>query len=297
MVVKISGRCSSARISARRACARRMASQTGRKRAGAGVFASGSGARGRSRSSLPSSSSKRRSVQLLGRGLKLLRRHARPAGRVGEAAGAESCEVALEQELEPFLLGRRDGAEPVGGHCVDVGAPTFPRSGRRDPQHVVEGVDAVPHGRRLDIRLQLGAGKRALGKRLLRRRGGLPHVCLRRAALVIAQPCGTTARPRPGRHERIVAGRDEVNRDPHHRPLNRAPLLQRLRQVGHVEFLEPCPEPDVAAGRVLGLKATDCFDRLDHRLRRAFEEELAGQQRPVQLACAQRPHGYTAPLR
>ena len=62
LMLKTSGRYSSGRICVRRAWTSSVASQTGRNRGGAGVSPPGSGARGRSTSSLPFSSRNRRRV-------------------------------------------------------------------------------------------------------------------------------------------------------------------------------------------------------------------------------------------
>ena len=114
LVPKIRGRSSSAMTRARRAWASSVASQVGRNRTGAGVSACGSGARGRSSSSAPSSARKRRvALQALGarpeadvhRRRVLRLQAARPLEHAGQRLAA-ALEQALAREDRAIELAR-----------------------------------------------------------------------------------------------------------------------------------------------------------------------------------------------
>ena len=57
----------------------------------------------------------------------------------------------------------------------------------------------------------------------------------------------------------------------------------RVRSL-ELEPLQPRPEPDVAGGRVLRLEPADLLDRARERHPRALEQQLAREQRAVELA-------------
>ena len=70
---------------------------------------------------------------------------------------------------------------------------------------------------------------------------------------------------------------------PHQRPLHDRPALESARQLLAAEVLEARPQPDVRVRRVLVLDAAQALERPRDGQRRAFEEQLPGEQRPVQL--------------
>src|SRR5690242_21869903 len=60
-----------------------------------------------------------------------------------------------------------------------------------------------------------------------------------------------------------------------------------MRQVGETEPGQTRPEPDVAGWRILGLKPGDLLENARERKPRAVEQELAREQRPVQVTGGQ----------
>jgi hypothetical protein len=85
---------------------------------------------------------------------------------------------------------------------------------------------------------------------------------------------------------------DEVDRAPHERRLDDPSLLQRDRQVIALERRQPGPEADVAGRGVLRLHAADLGDGALDGHRRTLEEQLPGEQRPVQVALREGPFGH-----
>jgi hypothetical protein len=114
---------------------------------------------------------------------------------------------------------------------------------------------------------------------------------------VAAQPLLAAVAPDRLRERPVVGARDDVDRSAEQRSLYGPLLLERARQVGEAEAVEPRPEPDVGGGGVLRLQAADPFQGSDERRARAAQEELPGEQRPVQLARRERPQGITAAFR
>ena len=92
------------------------------------------------------------------------------------------------------------------------------------------------------------------------------------------------AHPDRGKEEPVVSGRDHVNRAAQQRALNHPPLFERRRQRVAPEIAHARPEADVSRWRVLRLKPYDAFERRHERHGRAFEEELAGEQGPIELS-------------
>jgi hypothetical protein len=79
-----------------------------------------------------------------------------------------------------------------------------------------------------------------------------------------------------------------VERAAHHDRAKRAPLPHEAREVVGAEARETRPQPDVGRVRDLGLQADQVLDRVLDRPPRAREQELAGEQRAVERADAQR---------
>ena len=78
-----------------------------------------------------------------------------------------------------------------------------------------------------------------------------------------------------------------MNRAAQQRPLNHPALLERGRQRRAAEVAHARPEADISRWRVLRLQSADALDRLDQWQRRALEQELAREQRAIELACGQ----------
>jgi hypothetical protein len=85
-----------------------------------------------------------------------------------------------------------------------------------------------------------------------------------------------------------------VNRVPHERRLNEAPPLEGAGQRVAIEALEPRPQSDVRRGRILRLQASDLLDRPRQPLRAPLEQELAGQEHPVQLTTGEDAVGHAS---
>jgi hypothetical protein len=84
-----------------------------------------------------------------------------------------------------------------------------------------------------------------------------------------------------------------VDRRPHHRPLDDAPLHERTGQLIAFEPLEARPEPDVHRRGVLRLDPADPFQGAGERRLRALEQQLPPEQRPVQFPLRERARHFT----
>jgi hypothetical protein len=82
-----------------------------------------------------------------------------------------------------------------------------------------------------------------------------------------------------------------MDRAPHERRLNDRAALERGGQRSALEPLEPRPQADVHRRRVLGLDPGDPLERPRQRHPAALEQQLAGEQRPVELPLGERAHG------
>ena len=68
----------------------------------------------------------------------------------------------------------------------------------------------------------------------------------------------------------------------HQRDPDRAPLEDRVGQLDRLEAGQPRPQPDVRRQRCLRLETDEVLDRGHRRHRASLEQELAGEERPVQ---------------
>ena len=302
-MLKTRGRYSSGRICVRLAWTRSVASQTGRKRGGAGVSGSGSGARGRSSSSLPSSSRKRRSSQPLQRGREV-------ADRQPAQSAISACGPARSRPGSAARGARRPrrgvdllAADPVLGVAYEVGAPPLPGARGRNADEREPGADSAclraPAEQLLDL-LPAGSGP-ARGRREPRAASRSSRARARRGAsrshqLALARS-SIAERERP-----VVAARDEVDRGPHQRRLDDRPPLERARECVALEPVQPRPQADVHRGRVLRLDPADPLERPRDRRPRPLQQVLAGEEGPVQVALRERTrlgrdrHGAEATL-
>ena len=99
-----------------------------------------------------------------------------------------------------------------------------------------------------------------------------------------------------GRRSERVVGRDEVDRPAHEHDPDRVPLLHRLRQRGRVEAGEAGVERDVGRGGELGLEPDEVLGGGERVHRDRLEEELAGEQRPVERALREDGLGHRPSL-
>src|SRR6185436_12440567 len=79
-----------------------------------------------------------------------------------------------------------------------------------------------------------------------------------------------------------VAGADEVDRRPHQRQPHHLPLHQQRRQLVGAEAAQARPQGVVGRLGRLRLQPHQVVDDVDRRHRPALQEELTGQQGPVQ---------------
>jgi hypothetical protein len=185
---------------------------------------------------------------------------------------------------------RRRRAEPLLGEAVEVGAPPFPGSRRRHADEVDPDADSRSPDPVAERLRDLGVAARPVGQESTHALGRPLQL-----AIVVALHA-----PRPrlpllaqGEHQRPeVATRDDVDRVSHQRRLHEAAPLERAGQRVALEALQPRPEPDVRGGRVLRLEAADLLHGARQRQRLALEQELAGQQRAVQVASGEDALGH-----
>ena len=185
-------------ISARRACTSSVASQVGRKRAGAGTSGSGSGARGRSSSSAPSSARKRLvpTRSTTGRGDR--RRQTGPVGELGGGRRTERGEVPTGEQLDRGVLLRIARPDPPLRVREQVRPAALPRPGRRRADEVDPQPDPLEAllADQLDDRL---ARHRLVAEVLAQPRGRALHVLRREGAAPRPHPPRTPCGPAPRR--------------------------------------------------------------------------------------------------
>ena len=140
---KTRGRRSSGRMPVRRAWTSSVASQTGRKRTGAGVSGSGSGAPGRSSSSSPSAAAVADRVDPLQGGREVAELEAGEARDVGARRRAEAAQVAAHEVVDRLRRGDLHGRDPILGRRVQIGAAVLPGARRRHAHHVQPQADAA----------------------------------------------------------------------------------------------------------------------------------------------------------
>jgi hypothetical protein len=102
-------------------------------------------------------------------------------------------------------------------------------------------------------------------------------------------------------HERLehqaVAGGDEMDRRAHELRAHGAALVDQRGQLLRREAREPRPERDVWVLGDLRLHADQVLDRGEHGPRRAGQQALAMQERPVERAIGQEVAGHARTLR
>ena len=274
----------------------RTLSYSGRKRGGAGVSASGRGASGRSKSSRPCSSWKvssrgrsrsttsRRRVRpdhawtsITDRRAEGRRDSGRPARRSTDAPPAAGRARPPASSAPPARCGPTARAAGHGraapgsrprrsGNLVGTSGQRSPS--RRASSGPVRGRTSTSSRPAARTSLEVGPGDRPP-----ERAGRESHV---------RAPAGSSGRKR----QRVIGG-DQVDRRPHQGGPDRAPILDRLGQLARPEVAETRPERDVRRQRSLRLEPDEVCDRRlgGHRL--PLEQELAGEQGPVERALAE----------
>ena len=219
-----------------------------------------------------------------------------PAAQVGQGRRAEPGQVAADQVLEGLVLVDPPGAEPVGGQAVQVGPAPLPGARRRHPDHVHPEPDPGPDRPRVAVvgeqPYQLGLAGRPAGEPLGDQGGGRLHVDPLQVAPDGPGPPLPAGGPDGLGERRVVGGRDDVDGDPEQGRLDRPPVLEGPGQVVTAEVAQPRPQADVRRRGVLGLEAGDLLQRLGEGVAGALEEELAGQQGPVELAGGEHALGH-----
>jgi hypothetical protein len=114
--------------------------------------------------------------------------------------------------------------------------------------------------------------------------------------LLRAQPVHPARGPHRLGERGVVGGRDHVDRAAHDPALDDRGAMQCGGEVGAAEPGRSGPQPDVARRRVLGLQPAHRRERQVGRQVRALEQELAGEQCPVQLPRRQHPLAHRRSL-
>ena len=205
---------------------------------------------------------------------------------------------------------------PGSAHQMGGGLAAGVHGGRPDPvlgEREQVGAAALPRTRRRrahEVHPQAGAERPVLADELVEL-GAPEHVAAAQPAPHGARRAGQRVRagllrprPQPQRASHVARGererpevraRDEVDRHAHERRLHHGPLDERVGQRLPLEALEPGPQADVHRRRVLRLDPADRLERPWQRHPAAVEQQLAREQRPVELAPRQGAHA-TRPL-
>jgi hypothetical protein len=129
---------------------------------------------------------------------------------------------------------------------------------------------------------QLGLAAGSLPKPPAKDAGDLPHIDTYQRLALDPQPPVLPERPDPGDEHRIVTRRDHVDRRPHQCPLDHPAPFECHGQLTSFESLQPRPQADVPRGGVLGLETADLFQGPRQGIPRPLQEQLTGQQSPIQ---------------
>ncbi len=198
----------------------------------------------------------------------------------------EAPEVAPHEVCGAMRAADHRRPQPVVGGSVQVRPAPLPGAGGRHPDQLEPEADA-PRGVLPDQLLNLGAAQRTACE-------GAPDPCRRRRhgprfRRVDADPPATPGVADGQRKRPVVARGDEVDGRAHQRPLRHRSPLERPRQPGALEALDPRPEPDVHRRGVLRLEAGHALERPGQGERFPPEEQLAGEQSAIQLTPRERP--------
>ena len=204
-------------------------------------------------------------------------------GRGSGERGGRARRPLRRPPARPSALPSGRGARVASPTCRTAGrararatAPTIPQP--RPTTSTSSSWRRGPSAMSASSRDACRSRSRSFGRRLLHAQ---PPVALRIA---------NRDRERP-----VVAARDDVDRRAHERRLDDRPALERPREIVAAEALEARPQPDVRVRRVLILDPADPLERARDRYAHALEQELASEQRSVQLALREHAVGHGRP--
>ena len=228
------------------------------------------------------------------------RRQARNAGPLADVLlrrRAVGAQVPANEVVEGLPGRRRLPLQPCLGGCVDAVPAVAPDAGRRHVHDARVTLHAPPEERRrrrpAGMWLQQRAHllERALARRELREDElrQLRQPRFRDERLVGGRPEDAAELAAGGRERPVVARRDDVERAALQQRLHEAAARERLRQLLPLESLEPSPEREIRARCRLRLKAAEPLDGLHRAAGPPLEQQLAGEQRAVQLAPSEDP--------
>ena len=217
----------------------------------------------------------------------------RPETDVLSRRRAERRQVAANEQVA--RIGDADvlRADPALGRLEEICATPLPRPRRRHPDEIDPRPDHAPATPRdLD---ELVVPARPVGEQFTQRLRSPFQVTFSRGGPPGSQEPCTLRRPDRDREGPVVAAGDDVDRLAHQRRLDDRASLERPREIVPPKALETGPEPDVRVRRVLVLDAAEPFQRSRDRQANPLEQQLPGEQRPVQLAPCERAlrHGLT----
>jgi hypothetical protein len=174
-------------------------------------------------------------------------------------------------------------AQPVLCRGVEVRTAARPGARRRHSHHVHPQRRVLPELVAQQL-ADLGGGHRLAGHPLPQPAGGRGQRTRAAGRFARAQhPAPARLADGDGERPPIRRG-DEVDGDPQERALRDAAPLERPIQLIPLEALEPRPQPHVHRRRVLRLDPAHALERLRNARAAALEQQLAREQRPVELA-------------
>ena len=279
----------------RRTWTRSAASHVARNRGGAGASSPGSGPRGRSMRSPPSSSWTTRSRIRSATGTSDIRSTPAHLAASASVPGPKAARYRRNRRSSPSSSATCTGPSHSAARrnrsarrCSQVPAGGSRTSSTQAPGRIAEPFSrssASSSLRRHSVpRARAGAGRHRV------------DVDAPVLAAVRADPPLLPRRADPGSEVPVVPWRDDVDGRAHERPLHCTPPLERTREIAEREALEHRPEADVRRRGVLGLQTGDPLERAPDRDPGAGEKELAGEDGPVQRP-RREDHGRTAALR
>ena len=141
---------------------------------------------------------------------------------------------------------------------------------------------------------ELAPGERPLREQLPSMVENRPEVDSgeRRRELAMTCELGVEHRLHQRPERQAIAGRDEVDRRPHHGRAHDGAIRQELRERLRPEPVEARPEGDVRVAGHLRLKPDQMLDRLERCQLRALEQQLPSERRAAEGARAERLRGH-----
>ena len=141
---------------------------------------------------------------------------------------------------------------------------------------------------------ELASGERPLREELPRVVEDRPEVDSVEGRRELRVPCelGVEHRLHQRPEGQAIAGRDEMDRRPHHGRAHDGAIRQELRERLRPEPVEARPESDVRVAGHLGLEPDEVLGRLERCQLRALEQQLSSQRRAAEGARAERLRGH-----